>query len=251
MEKKKINGVEFELPSKGIVYSKDNPLSKGVIELKYPTAREEDILTSQGKDTIERFLNALVLTPDVNLNDMVNGDKDALLMASRIITYGPDYNINIQCTNCKAKNQVNVNLNEMSDIEFDESKMIAPNTNEFEFILPHSKKVIRFKLITGNDENAIHDLENTRRRAKMKEVQRVVSDRLKASIISVDGNADTIFINNFVDDDLRSLESKELRKYIELVSPAYNYAIGYTCDTCNSEEGVMLPLTAEFFFPTQ
>ncbi len=47
MSEFKIPTEEVELPSKGLIYPKDNPLSEGKVEMKYMTAKEEDILTNQ------------------------------------------------------------------------------------------------------------------------------------------------------------------------------------------------------------
>ena len=83
-----------ELPSKGLIYPKDNPLSSGKVEMKYMTAKEEDILTNQNYITkgivLDKLIESLLVTK-VNYNDLINGDKNALLIASRVLGYGKDY----------------------------------------------------------------------------------------------------------------------------------------------------------------
>ena len=85
---------EVILPSKGILYSKDSPLSKGVIEIKYMTAKEEDILTNQNyinnATVIDKLLQSLIVTP-INYDDLLIGDKNAILVAARILGYGANY----------------------------------------------------------------------------------------------------------------------------------------------------------------
>ncbi len=58
---------EVTLPSKGLIYPKDNPLAKGVLEMKYMTAREEDILTNdsyiKNGTVIDKLLQSLIITP--------------------------------------------------------------------------------------------------------------------------------------------------------------------------------------------
>ena len=83
-----------ELPSKGILYSEDNPLSSGKIEMKYMTAREEDILTNQNYIrqgvVIDKLLQSLIKS-NINYNDLLIGDKNAIMIAARILAYGSSY----------------------------------------------------------------------------------------------------------------------------------------------------------------
>ena len=83
----------IDLPSQGKVYPKDSPLTTGKLEIKYMTTKEEDILTSQNLIkkgvVIETLLSSLIVTPDVNVGDLVLGDKNAVMIAARILAYGP------------------------------------------------------------------------------------------------------------------------------------------------------------------
>ena len=85
-----------ELPSKGIFYPESSPLSSGKVEMKYMTAKEEDILTNQAyiqKGTvIDKLLQALIISK-INYNDLITGDKNAIMVAARILGYGKDYKI--------------------------------------------------------------------------------------------------------------------------------------------------------------
>ena len=84
----------IDLPSKGVLYPKDNPLSSGKIEMKYMTAREEDILTNQNYikngTVIDELLKALIVSK-INYNDLITGDKNAIMLAARVLGYGKDY----------------------------------------------------------------------------------------------------------------------------------------------------------------
>ena len=87
----------IDLPSKGLLYSKDNPLSSGKIEMKYMTAKEEDILTNsaliQKGTVIDEVVKSLIVTK-INYDDLLIGDKDALMVAARVLGYGKDYAFN-------------------------------------------------------------------------------------------------------------------------------------------------------------
>ena len=92
------------LPSKGLVYPKDHPLSSGHVEIKYMTAKEEDILTNSNLLRTGRAIDALYKSlivgngegQMVKLDDMITGDKSALMLATRMLGYGPDYTVGLK-----------------------------------------------------------------------------------------------------------------------------------------------------------
>jgi hypothetical protein len=83
----------IDIPSGGKVYSKESPLADGKIEIKYMTTKEEDILMSENLIkkgvVIDKLLDSLIVTKGVNQASLVLGDKNAVLVASRILAYGP------------------------------------------------------------------------------------------------------------------------------------------------------------------
>jgi hypothetical protein len=148
------------LPSKGLLYPKDSPLSKGTIEMKYMTAREEDILTNQNlieKGTvIDSLLKSLIVTP-IDYNLLLTGDKNAILVAARVLGYGKDYSFDYK------GETINIDLTTLEDKELDES-IVIDGKNEFNFTLPHSEVQITFKLLTHGDEQKLQqELEGLKR----------------------------------------------------------------------------------------
>ena len=141
MEELKLPTEQVELPSKGLVYPKDNPLSSGVVEIKYMTAKEEDILTNQNyiKDgtVIDKLLKSLIVSK-INYNDLIVGDKNAIMVAARILGYGKDYTFSYE------GEVITVDLNELHLRFIDEDKLIEKNANQFSFTLPHSKYEITY-----------------------------------------------------------------------------------------------------------
>ena len=148
---------EVTLPSKGLLYPKESPLSKGVIEMKYMTAKEEDILTNQNYikngTVINRLLKSLIVT-DINYNDLLLGNKNAILVAARILGYGADYEFMYTHPQTGEEEKVSVNISEVEDKALNED-LIKENKNEFEFELPFSKILLTFKLLTHGDEQKI------------------------------------------------------------------------------------------------
>ena len=229
---------EVTLPSKCLVYSAENPLARGTIEMKYMTAREEDILTNESyikKGTvIDKLLQSLIVTP-INYNDLVIGDKNALLIAARVLGYGKDYTFEL---NGKTHN---IDLTELVDKPLKEEHLIRPNHNEFSFTLPVLKKEITFKLLTHSDEKKIE--EEIKGKKKVNQEAGELTTRLKHTITSVNGESDHNKIKDFVENYLLASDAKALRDYIKEVSPGVDMTFN------DGEKDIDLPITLTFFWP--
>ena len=241
------------LPSQGKVYPENNPLSSGQIEMKYMTAREEDILTSanlikQGV-VLDKLMQSLIVSP-IKYNDLIIGDKNAIMIASRILGYGKDYEVEITCPNCSEKSKVTVDLTTLPDKNIPEDvKMVG--TNQIEFILPQSKRTVVFKFLTHGDEKKIeYELEALKKNQKKDSVNKELTTRLKHLIISVDGNSDKQYISNFVENELFAMDSKALRSYIKDAMPNQKFEVSFNCSHCNHEkEALEFTIDSNFFWP--
>ena len=212
----------LSLPSKGLLYPEDSPLRSGTIDVKYMTAKEEDILTStnliqQGK-VIERLLESVVANPQVKMDDMLVGDRNALMVGTRILGYGKDYPCTIIDPDTNEKVEINIDLTTLEHKKIDEK--IYKNGNLFSFELPNSKRVVEFKLLTQNDENQISEnLKDYEKLTKLTGVDKTLTTRLKYVIQSVDGEKDQNKIDSFVDNEFLALDAKAFRKYRESIEP--------------------------------
>jgi len=233
-----------ELPSKGLLYPADSPLASGTIEMKYMTAKEEDILTNQNYlangTAIDKLLQSLIVTPNVDFNDLLLGDKNAIMIAARILSYGKDYEFNYKGEKAKA------DLSTFGVKQVDES-LFASKTNEFTFTLPTSKNEITFKLLTHGDEKAVEkEVEGLKKINK--EDSSEGSTRLKYIITSVNGSREQADIRKFVDGYLLAKDARELRNYYAQISP--DVEMKGNIETPNGiEEGVDIPITLNFFWP--
>lgn len=232
-----------ELPSKGIIYPKENPLSSGKVEMKYMTAREEDIITNQNYIqkgiVIDKLLRSLVMS-DVNLDDLVTGDKNAIMVAARVLGYGKDYTFDY------LGKEYTVDLSQLEDKPLDES-LFNPGINEFEFTLPHSQTKVTFQLMTDGLEKKI-DNELKGLSKINKENLPEMSTRMKHLILSVNGETDRKYVREFVDNALLARDAKALRDYIVKIQPDVNFL--FDRETYNGEiEETEIPITANFFFP--
>ena len=230
---------EVELPSKGLIYSKENLLSSGKVEIKYMTAKEEDILSNQSyiqKGTVLDKLLESVIVSKINIKDLIVGDKNAILIAARILGYGKDYKVEI-----KGEEQV-IDLTALENKIIDESLLIE-GKNEFSFTLPSTDTEITYKILTGHDESKI-DRELAGLKKINKEASPELSTRLKYMITSVGGETGTKEIREYVDNYLLAIDSRALREHIRITQPDVD--LNYILD--NGEE-VNVPLGLSFFWP--
>ena len=230
-----------ELPSKGLLYPEGHPLSSGQIEMKYMTAKEEDILTNQAYIqkglVVEKLLQSMIVTKGVNYDDLLVGDKNAILVAARILGYGKDYSFSY-----KGK-EVTVDLSTLDNRPLEET-LYTKGKNEFSFVLPSTETPITFKLINGHDEKAIEkELEGYRKISKENVPE--LTTRLTYIITSVNGNSDKKSIREFVNGYLLARDSRALREYIRQVQPD----IDMTFIPEGEDEPVTVPMTAGFLYP--
>ena len=243
----KIPTEQVTLPSKGLLYPKESPLAKGEIEMKYMTAKEEDILTNanyirQGV-VIDKLLQSLIVTP-INYDELLVGDKNAILVAARVLGYGKDYTFKYNSNGQEI--EAVVDLSKLDEKKVDET-LFKKGINEFSFSLPKSGNVITFKLLTHGDEKKID--------AEIKGLQKInpnattdVTTRLKHIITSINGDRDQKSIREFVDNYLLAVEARALREYYTRVSPDIDLKY-YPEDADYTGEGITVPVSVNFFWP--
>ena len=234
-----------DLPSKGLLYPKDSPLSSGTIEIKYMTAREEDILTSANLIkrgvVVEKLLESLIIDKSIKVDDLLIGDKNAVLIASRILGYGKEYSLEYD------GQTIEVDLTSLKDIKLDES-IVSDGVNEFEFELPATKRKLTFKLLTSGDEKEIDK--------EVKGYEKVgdgigydLTTRLKHQIISIDGDTKRASINSFVENEFLSRDSMAFRTHVNEIMPDVDMTSTYT-DVDGNEKEFTVPMTVTFLWPS-
>jgi hypothetical protein len=239
-----------DLPSKGLLYPKDSPLASGQIEIKYMTAREEDILTNanllrQGL-AIERMLKSIIKTP-ISFEDLILGDRNAILIAARILAYGKDYSFNYFNPNTMESEVVKGDLQSVKYKTVNTA--LFNEKNEFSFELPFTKNTITFKALTVAEDRKIDEEMKGMKKNLGEAAPGLLTTKLKHQITSVNGDYSTKTVRDFIDSGaLLSKDSLPLRKYIESIIPDIDSQITFT--TKGGEEVTTdMPMTAEFFFP--
>jgi hypothetical protein len=264
-EQKKVSEYKFpteiiDLPSKGLVYSADNPLSNGKVEMKYMTAKEEDILSTQSyiKDgsVLDRLLKSLIISNGdghhVKYDDLVVGDKNAIMIAARILGYGKDYKVNITDPFSGEKQDEVIDLTEFENKPYDGSSQVELNKNEFEFTLPNSNREIIFQLLTDSKEKYIKRQIKNLTKASRKlgdKTSKELTTRLKTMIISVDGETDKKYINSFVDNELFAVDSRAIRSHIKEVAPDIDLMFEFVSEETGERREMSMPMDTNFFWP--
>lgn len=229
---------EIELPSKGLVYPESNPLSSGKVTMKYMTAKEEDILTNQAYIqkgiVLDKLLQSLIVSK-INYSDLIVGDKNAIMVAARVLGYGSEYTFNY------GDEEYTIDLSKIENKPFE---LTNKGVNEFGFTLPSTGTNITYKILTHGDEQKIQtEIDGLKKINKNSSAE--LSTRLKYMITSVGGERDPKAIREFVDNQLLARDSRELRKHIKDTQPD----VDLTFFPDGSTDRVDIPVGIKFFWP--
>jgi hypothetical protein len=239
------------LPSKGAVYPPDSPLHGcETVDIRAMTAREEDILTSRAlikKGTvITELIKSCLTDKRIDVSKMLSGDRNALMVALRITGYGADYNVEAECPACNTKSKQTFNLSDL-EIKPLQVEPVQNGTNLFEVTLPITKKRVRFKFLTGADEEEIMIIQDRKKKAGGVG-DNLVTTRLQFSLVEVEGKTDKALISSFI----RSLPARDslfLRQTIDQNEPGIDMKSHMECPSCSETSEVRIPLGATFFWP--
>lgn len=243
-----------DLPSGGKLYPVNHPLrGKESLEIKFMTAKEEDILTNKSLIkkgvVVDRMLQSLILDKNIKVEDLLVGDKNALIVASRISGYGPQYEVGVTCPSCESKEKHTFNLEDLGQKEAEDHSSLGvtfdENTGLFSVTLPRSKVAVQFRLLTGKDEAEM----TSKMVSKNKEVEESTStSQLKRIIMSVNGSTEKQSVSQLVD-NLPALDARFLRNLAKRLTPDLDMEQEFTCSSCGHEGQMEVPFTVEFFWP--
>ena len=243
-----------DLPSKGKFYSEGHPLyNQETIEIKYMTARDEDILTSPSLlkkgVAIDRFLQNVIRNQRINVSSLLSGDKNAILVASRINGFGADYTTKVTCPNCMAVNEHTFDLDAVEQYSgdvHDGYDIVATDRGTFIVKLPRTELEVEVRLLTSKDENELAaKMQANKKRSNVVETN--LTDQLKKVIVSINGVDDMQSIHKVVN-NLPAYDSRYLRGAFVRITPGLDMTQDFTCDSCGFEKEVDIPLTVDFFW---
>ena len=245
-----------ELPSGGIFYPEEHPLhGKDTIEIRHMTAKEEDILTSrtllQKGIALDRLINNIVVDKRIVSDNLLVGDRNAIVLAARISGYGPEYMTKVTCPMCATEQRFSFDVSEPhlhygGEFEDEKLKAISKGDGFFEVQLPVTKFSVEFKLLTGAEEKEyLSGLETNRKNRKE---EKSVTSQLMAMLHKVNGT-ELMEHKKYVVDNLPSRDSKYLRDAYRRVSPSVELLRDFECEKCGHESRMEVPLSADFFWP--
>ena len=250
-----VTPTEFvDLPSRGQYYSEGHPLNgQDSVEIRYMTAKDEDILTSQSLLkkglALDRLLQSVIVDKAVKPNDLLVGDKNAILVAVRASGYGSDYNTKVTCPVCYTSSDnvydlSNLNVNYVDDL--DDLEATAGPNKTFAVTLPRTQVEVGLRLMTGADEKKMANLAERKKKNNLPESS--LTDQFRMIIVSVNGSQNQSHINELIN-NMPAMDSRYLRHIYTKLTPNIDLKKLFECPQCGSEEEVMIPFTTEFFWP--
>lgn len=236
------------LPSGGRFYPEGHPLFQvEEIEIKYMSSKEEDMLASPSLINkgivIDRMLESVILNKKIKIDDILLGDKNALIVAARITGFGENYTVTATCPKCGDVRERNFDLSKITQKELALEEISEDGTVQIE--LPISKATITCKMLTGRDEKYLTTMAENKKKNKLPETP--VTDQMKQFIVAVNGDKDKVTVARFVDSMLLR-DSKFLKREYRKAIPDIVMAQEMSCEVCRSESEVDIPLGVGFFW---
>jgi len=240
-----------ELPSKGLVYEEGNLLSNGTVEVKDMTAKEENILTTESYIkqgiVIDKFLQSIIVSPKFNYDNLLIGDKDAIILASRIYGYGEIYAVEVTAPSGK-KQKVDIDLTTIPNKEIDETKFIkGENRFKYSFENRFGKYELEFKLLTVGDQRRIDD--RLKKYKSFGKEDQQITIRFEEMMLSVNGNSDPNFIRLFLNNDFLAKDSRAFREYVSKLQPGPNMEIEVIDEESGDSFRTQITIRPDFFWP--
>lgn len=242
-----------KLPSRGLTYPADSPLfGLESVDIKGVTAREENILTSVAlikKGTVlSTLMRACITNRLIDPDQMLVGDRNAVLTSIRISAYGPRYSARVSCPECREEADHDFDLSRLNLRMLDEQPVGGPGSNEFSFTLPQSGWEVRFRLM---DAAASLKLDREAEAVRKKTGQEQgITLRLVSQVTSLKGITDpTKLARGLV--NLPARDSRALRLHMDKIAPEVDMSQEYECASCGKTSEVEIPLGTEFFWPSE
>ena len=243
-----------ELPSKGIGYGEGHPLyNQETIEIKFMTAKEEDILSSRALLkkglAIERFIQSVIINKKIKGKSLLVGDRNAILIAARSSGYGNLYETQVACGACGEKEEFTFDLNQKKVKETNLTDDITKNEDgTFEIVMPFSKFKVCYKHLKGEDEVYLTQLASNKRKSIA--VDTALTDQYKRMIVSIEGHTGAQIVSRYVE-AMPTLDSTHLRKCYKETTPDVKIEEDFECSSCGHKQELEVPFGADFFWPNR
>ena len=242
-----------DLPSKGLFYPEGHPLHNAEhTEIRFMTAKEEDILTSQSLlkkgVAIDRMLESILVDKSIKLTDMLVGDKNALIIAARVSGFGSDYAVDITCPSCGEQGEHSFDLDEIGANSWEdlEDLQVERSANgRFTITTPRTNTEVELRLLVGEDEKYLAKLAANKKKKKLPET--TMTDQLRRIITAINGDSNRSLIESFIN-NAPAIDTRYIRGVYKKVVPNIDLRQEYACSNCGFDSEMEVPLTAKFFW---
>ena len=239
------------LPSEGKCYPEDHPLSSGELEIKYMTAKEEEILASQNLISkgvvLDKLFESIIADKKINIDDIIIGDKNAIVLATRILGYGPEYKIQVPSIEGQTEIQIDLSKVQTKDVDLDKLN----RENIYEWVTPVGKNVIKWRMLTHGDEKMIDTDVRAMNRLNKDGASAELTTRFRYMIKSVDGKEDTKSIVDFVNNKFLARDTRAFRTHIKELQPDMKMEFEYDNPNTGEKEMTPIPMGVGFFWPSE
>ena len=242
----------ISLPSEGKCYPEKHPLASGQIEIKYMTAKEEEILASQNLIrkgvVLDKLFESIIADKSINIDDIIIGDKNAIVLATRILGYGPDYKVKI-ANEYGEQEEITIDLSKIQTKDVDISKLKRDNL--YDFVTPTGKNVIKFSILTHGAEKKVDADVKAMNRLNKGGISAELTTRYRYIIKSVDGKEDTKSITNFINNKFLSRDTRAFRNHLLEIQPDMDMTYEYENPETGEKEVTAIPMGVGFFYPSE
>jgi len=241
-----------ELPSQGRFYPEGHPLrGQDSIEIRQMTAKEEDMLTSRTLlkkgVALDRVIASLIIDKSIDPDSLVVGDRNAIIIATRVSGYGNVYETKVSCPNCGTKQDYSFDLNHANIYDGADARDLGVQTNHdgtFNVSLPRTGVDVQFRLLNGRDEKMFVNGMQSDKKAKS---EKNISRQLAAIVVSLNGDTSMQAKQYFIE-NVPSIDSRHLRLAYRLAAPNVDLTQQFVCGECSHEQEMEVPLSADFFW---
>ena len=244
-----------DLPSQGRFYPEGHPLhGETCIEIRQMTAKEEDLLTSRTLlkkgVALDRVIQNIIVNKSIDPDMMLVGDRNAVIISTRVTGYGNEYNTKVACPACSTTQRYSFDLNKAkinaATDELDEWEITDNGDSTFSITLPKTQVNVVFKLLVGRDEKDLIDMSNSERKKALGE--KAITTHLSKIIVAANGDASPQ-AKQYLINNIPSIDSRHLRMAHKLATPNVDLTQHFECSECSHEQSLEVPLTADFFWP--
>jgi hypothetical protein len=241
-----------ELPSQGKFYPQGHPLhGQESIEIRQMTAKEEDMLTSRTLlkkgVALDRVIASLIVNKGIDPDSLLVGDRNAIIIATRVSGYGNVYETKVTCPSCGTNQEYSFDLNHASVYDGADARDLGVRSNEdgtFNITLPRTNIDVQFRLLNGRDEKSFM---NGMQADKKSKSEKNITRQLATIVVSLNGDSSVQAKQYFID-NVPSIDSRQLRLAYRLAAPNIDLTQHFECSECSHEQEMEVPLSADFFW---